>query len=125
MSKISILFIDDEEMLRIIAEDFFNDVGFRIISAENAEDGLIKLKTDVFDFCLVDLGLPRMSGDDFIINAYKESPDTHYIIMTGSGNYILTNELKGVNVTSSDLFIKPVDFGKIAEYISEVQNAKS
>jgi two-component system cell cycle sensor histidine kinase/response regulator CckA len=60
----TILVIDDEEMIRDIAHDMLNHLGYDILSAADGENAieLFKNKNQSIDLVLVDLIMPRMNG---------------------------------------------------------------
>ena len=60
----TILVIDDEEMIRDIAHDMLNHLGYDIILAADGESAveLFKEKNHFIDLVLVDLIMPRMNG---------------------------------------------------------------
>jgi hypothetical protein len=48
-----------------------------------------------------------MNGELFVQKAHQLSPDTHFMIHTGSA-YILADELREIGMTSDDVLLKPV-----------------
>lgn len=60
----TILVIDDEEMIRDIAHDMLNHLGYNIISAADGETAveIFKDKNLLIDLVIVDLIMPRMNG---------------------------------------------------------------
>jgi two-component system cell cycle sensor histidine kinase/response regulator CckA len=60
----TILVIDDEEMIRDIAHDMLNHLGYNIMTAGDGESAveLFKEKSHSIDLVLVDLIMPRMNG---------------------------------------------------------------
>lgn len=60
----TILVIDDEEMIRDIAHDMLNHIGYNILTAADGEKAIeiFKEKNESIDLILVDLIMPRMNG---------------------------------------------------------------
>jgi len=60
----TILVIDDEEMIRDIAHDLLNHLGYNILLAADGEQAieLFTQKHDSIDLVIVDLIMPRMNG---------------------------------------------------------------
>ena len=60
----TILVIDDEEMIRDIAHDMLNHLGYNIMSAADGESAvkMFKEKNELIDLVIVDLIMPRMNG---------------------------------------------------------------
>ncbi|MFA6450747.1 MAG: response regulator [bacterium] len=63
MSPKKILLIDDEHDIRIVAGLSLRRVGkFEVATAENGEEGLVKIKADPPDLVLLDMMMPGMDG---------------------------------------------------------------
>jgi hypothetical protein len=48
-----------------------------------------------------------MNGETFIVQAFSISPETGYLLHTGSA-YILSDELRAIGMTPDDIFFKPI-----------------
>lgn len=107
-ADILILVVDDEEMVRENLEAYFEDEGFSVITAGSGEDALVLLDRRRPDVGIIDMRLPGMSGNDFILRAHQVLPTLHYLIHTGSTNYKLPEELLAIGVKHADVYIKPL-----------------
>lgn len=103
-----VLVVDDEEMVRENLEAYLEDEGFVVHTAGSGEDGLEILSGVQPDVGIIDMRLPGMSGNDFIVQAHGLRPDMRYLIHTGSTNYKLPMELMSIGVTRDYIFIKPL-----------------
>jgi DNA-binding NarL/FixJ family response regulator len=88
MSKIKIVLIEDqndvaENIVSILGE--VEDIELRSVHF-SAEDAVKDVKQDDADIYLVDLGLPGMSGVEFIAQLSQQKPDTDFIVHTISEN---------------------------------------
>lgn len=106
--NISIIVIDDEDMVRINLTDFLEDEGFMVLNAASGEEGLKLVKENRFDVAIVDMRLPGMDGNSFILDAHKMQPDLRYLIHTGSADYSLPDELRSLGISQDSVFYKPV-----------------
>ncbi len=79
-----ILVLDDDDAIRISLQIYLEDEGFNAFSATSAEEGLEIVKSNKIDLVIVDLRLPEMNGIDFVKESIKISPETRYIIHSGS-----------------------------------------
>ena len=74
--KPRVLIVDDSRTQRLMEEKILTDLGCVV---EAAEDGLSGLKAVMqeggFDLILLDLGMPKMNGHDFL-REIKKNPDT-------------------------------------------------
>ncbi|UZP68658.1 response regulator [Desulfovibrio mangrovi] len=106
--SIEILVVDDEEMVRENLEAYLEDEGFVVHTAGSGEEGLEVLAGVNPQVGIIDMRLPGMSGNDFIIKAHEVKPELKYLIHTGSTNYKLPFELMQIGVTRDEIFIKPL-----------------
>lgn len=107
-ADILILVVDDEEMVRENLEAYLEDEGFRVVTAGSGEEALDLLAHHRPDVGIIDMRLPGMSGNDFIIRAHQVLPTLRYLIHTGSTNYKLPSELIAIGVERTDIHIKPL-----------------
>lgn len=61
-----VLLIEDDKLIMDDNERILKKAGFIIIRAEDGETALKKAKTETFDIIMTDLGLPGLSGDEFV-----------------------------------------------------------
>lgn len=108
LNGLTVLVLDDEQMVRENLEAFLEDEGLVPLTASNGEEALGILTKEQVSVGIIDMRLPGMAGSEFIVKAHGVSPDTRFIVHTGSTNYKLPRELKEVGVTHDDVFIKPL-----------------
>jgi len=118
---VKILIVDDEITIRKSLAAFMEDFGFEVSTAESAEEALEIIKSQPFDAGIIDLRLPKMSGDMLILAASKIAPSIRFIIHTGSSGFRLSRELKQIGLMPEHIFIKPQpDLEKLAQCISDL-----
>ncbi|GAB6887615.1 response regulator [Desulfothermus okinawensis JCM 13304] len=115
--KGKILVIEDErgvsETLSLLLEDY--DIECKI--AASGEDGLELLKREKFRLALVDIRLPGMNGVQFIEQAKQLDPHMHFLILTGSMDFHIT-DISHIGKVRKRIFHKPVlDFSELVEEI--------
>lgn len=113
----NVLIIDDEPNLNQALHDAFEDYDFEVYSALSGELGLFQLEENKIDVCIVDMRLPGMTGNEFIIAAHSTHPHLKFIIHTGSTDYSIPQKLRRIGVEKEHIFIKPV------KSLSELINA--
>ena len=106
-SSVTILVLDDEELVRANIVAFLEDEGFTVIPAESGEEALEILKSRPVDIGIIDMRLPGIDGNTFIIRAHALNPRMRFMIHTGSINYTLPRELHEIGVRAADVFRKP------------------
>ena len=80
-----VLVIDDEPMVRQIANKILTHYGYNVILAEEGEQGLeiYQQRSKEIDLIILDINMPKMSGDEIFPLLQKVNPDVKVIITTG------------------------------------------
>ncbi|MEW5721534.1 MAG: response regulator [Thermodesulfobacteriota bacterium] len=107
--KIKVLVVDDDEFVRLNLLAYLEDEGFSVFSATSGEEALGLLDHQEVDVAAVDMRLPGMDGNTFILKAHQARPGTRFVVYTGSINYNLPESLKAVGVRTEHVFLKPVE----------------
>lgn len=81
--KITVLYVDDEEINLFLFERSFKNL-YNIITATSAEEGLKSLESHAHDIIVVisDMRMPGMSGLEFIRAAKSKYNNIAYFILT-------------------------------------------
>jgi len=81
----TILVVDDEEMIRDIAHDMLNHLGYNILTAADGEEAIqiFKEKNGSIDLVLVDLIMPRMNGMVCFSKLKEINPDVPIVVASG------------------------------------------
>lgn len=108
IAPISVLLVDDNQLVRESISAWLEDDGFQVHTAPCGNDALQILLSVPIDFVMVDLKLPDMNGDDFIIHAIRQHPATRFIIHTGAHSYQLPLELQQLGFQDDDIVYKPI-----------------
>jgi DNA-binding response OmpR family regulator len=77
-----VLIVEDDRSLAGLMAGFLGEAGYEVVLAYDGEQALRRLRSDVPDLALLDLGLPRLSGDDLSHGILAEA-DLPVIIVTG------------------------------------------
>jgi len=84
--KLSILIVDDEDLVREVIMVYLTEDRHNVVAAENGRDGLEKFKAGKFDVVLTDRSMPEMNGDQLALEIKNVSPTTPVILLTGFGD---------------------------------------
>ncbi len=105
----SILVVEDEELVRINLAAFLEDEGYRVLSAESAEDALDMLgKRGSVDLAIVDMNLPAMDGNQLISILHQRQEAGNFLVYTGISEYNPPPKVVTAGVSPKDVFFKPV-----------------
>lgn len=116
-----ICIIDDEERIRGLLLEALDDYEeFELMGAGSGEEGLEMLTRTPADLCIVDMRLPGMSGEMFIVAASKKALCGKYLLHSGSMDLDLSEELKTLGLTEQDVFLKPATIDHIVVRIRQL-----
>ena len=101
-----ILLVDDEEIIHKSVGGFLEKMGYRVMLAETAEQGLKIFQEQSVDIVISDIKMPGMGGLAFLEAIGSLSQDTEVILMTGHGD--LDTAVDALRKGAFDFFRKPV-----------------
>jgi DNA-binding NtrC family response regulator len=120
-NKQTILVVDDEESIRKLLRARFEREEFHVISAENAEDALVQLKSrPEIAVVVTDIKMPGKSGIELLkeIKAQKNSPKV--IVMTGHGEK--STAIEALRLGASEYLEKPFEMEEMAHSVKRTFN---
>ena len=101
-----LLLVDDEEDIREVLRLPLEDLGYVVLTADNAESALSIFRSKGPDIVLTDIKMPGMDGIELLREIKKERPDTEVIMITGHGDMDLA--IKSLKYEATDFVIKPI-----------------
>jgi DNA-binding NarL/FixJ family response regulator len=109
---------DDEAVANLIAQ-VLTTHGFEVCgTAGTGEEGLALARKERPDVALIDLGLPRMSGEDVISAIHSEMPKTACIALTAVD--IPARVLNALKAGAAGYILKPFRAAELARAVEEV-----
>lgn len=112
--SISILVVDDDIIIRQSISDQLEDLGFKIMTAENGKAALELMAQQPPSLVLTDLRMPQMGGLEMIQRAREQFPDIPIIVISGAG--LLGDAVAALRLGASDYLIKPINDLHILEH---------
>ncbi len=103
----SVLVVDDERNMRMVMELALTDVGYRVLTAESAEDALPLVNDPDLDVILSDLKMPGMGGDEFIRRSRQLRPDIPVIVVTAYGS--IRSAIECIQAGAHNYLTKPFE----------------
>ncbi|WP_116089662.1 response regulator [Sphingomonas crusticola] len=80
----TILFVDDEELVRKGTAEMMRDLGHEVIEAAGGEEALAKLETGLeVDAVITDYKMPRMDGGELARRIRRDRPGLPILLVTG------------------------------------------
>ena len=109
-----LLFVDDEESIRITLPAILRNEGFDVTVAASVPDALNLINSHRFDILLSDLNIGQ-PGDGFtVVSAMRRTqPEVRTFILTGYPDF--QSALEAIRQQVDDYFTKPTDVRKLVE----------
>jgi len=84
----TVLVIDDEELIRILTENFLEQLGYKVLLADCGEDAveIFKEKSSQIQLVLSDITMPGIDGIETVRQLRKIAPGLRAIISSGYSN---------------------------------------
>jgi signal transduction histidine kinase/ActR/RegA family two-component response regulator len=116
----TILLVEDEELIRIIAGAMIRKLGFSVIEASNGREALELYQLNAADITLVitDMGMPVMDGYALFRELKKLKPELPIIISSGFGAVDVTSRIDRDDIAG--LIGKPYNFDNMREVLKSV-----
>jgi len=107
MAQEKILIIDDDSQIRTLLSERLRFHQYRVITAEDGQDGLEKFKREGADLVLLDLMMPKLDGIETLNLLKKEEPEAIVIMMTAFGT--IEKAVEAMKKGAYDFIPKPCE----------------
>ena len=105
--KLSILIVDDEQVVRDSLVHWFTEEGYEVEASESASDALSKLASREIDLVIADIRMPGIDGIELLEKIKTEQLDAGVIVMTGYAS--VETAVRALKHGAFDYITKPFD----------------
>lgn len=120
MKQYDVLVVEDDLSLCEALCDTLEIGGYRVVSARNGTEALIKLEHSQFKLVVSDVQMPVMDGFQLLKNMQQKYSETPVLLMTAFGT--IPKAVEAMQAGASDYLIKPFDaealVNKVADYVT-------
>jgi two-component system, cell cycle sensor histidine kinase and response regulator CckA len=110
-----VLLVEDEDMVRAVAERALTRHGYQVVTATNGEEGLTVLQSrDDIDMLVSDVVMPVMDGPALGQHAREMKPDLPILFMSG---YAEEQLRKSISLENVNFLPKPFSVQQLAEAV--------
>ncbi|HXZ34901.1 MAG TPA: response regulator, partial [Thermodesulfobacteriota bacterium] len=99
------LVVDDEEAMRHMLSLVLKREGYEVLTAADGKEALSKLESDLFDFILMDVVMPEMSGLELLEAMKDRKVESTIIMMSAYGS--LDTAVEAMKRGAYDYITKP------------------
>ncbi len=118
----NVLIIEDEEALARELEIFLTNHNYVTDVCYNGRSASEKIATSLYDFILIDLGLPDYDGLDLLKESKKNNPDAACIILTARAE--IYDRVRGLDLGADDYLPKPFSLLELQSRMQAIMRRK-
>ena len=118
----NVLIVEDEKSLAGEIAAYLKKEGFLCDMAHTGAEASEKIAVNLYDFVLLDLGLPDYNGLDLIREAKKGKIDVAFIIITARGE--IDDRVRGLDLGADDYLPKPFALAELHARLMAVARRK-
>ena len=117
-NEIKVLYVDDEESLRVLVKDQLRLEGFSVETADDGDTAIDTLKVKTFDVVLLDIRMPRMNGIEVLKYMKQHKIRPRIVMLTAVDD--LAVAIESVKNGANDYVTKPYDLDNLIKCIRRV-----
>jgi two-component system cell cycle sensor histidine kinase/response regulator CckA len=118
----TILLVEDEAMVRTVAERALTRQGYQVLVSENGEEAVERLAgEDKIDLMICDVVMPTMDGPTTAREARKRHPDLPILFISG---YAEEQLRKSIDIADVSFLAKPFSVQQLAETVKDILSQK-
>lgn len=119
----TILLVEDNELNRDMLSRRLARAGFRVITAENGEEGVVCAREQAPDLILMDMSLPVVDGWEASRRLKGDGATQAIPIIALTAHAMAGDRQQALDAGCDDYDTKPIDFrrllGKIEQFVGE------
>ena len=110
-----ILLVEDDPLLGDGLTVGLRQAGFAVDWVRDGQAADNALQTEIFDFVVLDVGLPRLSGMDVLTRARNRDQSMPILILTARD--ATGDKVSGLDAGADDYLVKPIDLDELTARI--------
>jgi len=118
----NVLIVEDEKSLAHEIAEFLRSENFLCETASTGREASEKISINLYDFILLDIGLPDYNGLDLLKEARVNNRDASFIIITARG--AVEDKVRGLDLGADDYLAKPFALVELLSRINAVARRK-
>ncbi len=117
-----VMFVDDEEGVRLSWNRYLSAHGFDVTTVENGQEAISTLRAKPVDVVVSDLRMPGVDGIQLLEWLHDEQPETRFILLTGYGNDEVEQKVRELG--AFDYLNKPISPDTLAAVVTAATHLK-
>lgn len=117
-----VMFVDDEEGVRVSWNRYLSAHGFDVTTAEDGANAISKLRKEEVDVVVSDLKMPGVDGIQLLEWIHSKRPETQFILLTGYGSEEVERTVRKLG--AFDYLNKPISPDTLAAVVTAATHLK-
>lgn len=117
-----VMFVDDEEGVRLSWNRYLSQQGFSVTTAESGANAINKLRSEQVDVVVSDLRMPGIDGVQLLEWIHDERPGTQFILLTGYGDDEVEKKVRDLG--AFEYLNKPISPDTLAAVVTAATHLK-
>ena len=109
--EVTILLVEDEEIIRLMFQQTFESWGFKVDVADNGKDALEMCHQKKYQIVVTDLNMPVMDGMELLKRLKSKWPNIEVMVITGYAT--IESAIEAMKLGAYDFILKPVNFDHV------------
>ena len=122
--KKTVLLVDDQPEILHLFSRGLEAGGYRVLTADTVEGGMLIVATDNVDAVLVDLKMPFINGMGMLYRLRKDHPRMPVAIITGMQN-LDKDTLQEMTMLGASVHYKPLSIAQMQRVVDDLVTRKS
>jgi len=118
MKQYDVLVVEDDASLCEALCDTLEIEGYRVVSARNSTEALLKLSKGDFKLVVSDVQMPVMDGFQLLNNMQSQYASTPILLMTAYGS--VPKAVEAIQAGASDYLVKPFDASALVDKVAQL-----
>jgi two-component system response regulator QseB len=110
-----VLLVEDDQMVGNAVRRGLTEAGFTVDWAEDGREAEVALSDNVYDCCVLDLGLPRKHGMQLLAEVRCRA--NHVPVLIASARDTVGDRIAGLEAGADDYLLKPFDLDELTARI--------
>ncbi len=115
--ELTLLYVEDNEQLKNVKLEMFNEIFKKVVYAKNGYEGLMRYQEENFDLVITDINMPVMDGLEMVEKIQKTDRSQMVIVLSAYAEIEYLTKLSKLNILC--FLTKPVDTKKLLQKICD------
>ncbi len=126
MREISILLVDDEEIILVGWQEELESAGYKVSTASSGKEAVEMVKQEKPDLVITDIVMPEMNGIEVCREVKKVHPEIEVVFVSGHPREIEKYQMEFIKLGGREEYLrKPLFKNELIEIVNKITRKKN